>query len=302
MACQTSFTNNTIVAALLLGFFGVVVFAVSLHLILEAETWLPDTAGLYWWTLYAPLAFGILAFVVATVGCGVDDTTNRRTQILSLIFTLSLAVFGAIVLAAGSSLIVLVSSYMPTIATSSFATQGEFTFVLAGILTGSDYLTRGTDIPPGHLGLQRQVSDFMLGLYVGCCKIGDLPKCPRAVVSGNRNYCFSDVGTYRNGVFSGNHSSAAYCALHGIKSTCPEESSGLNIHGFLLGNTILLQQYFLPAAITFTVIGVLSIVFGFAEMFSSFCEQSPEYVEKENSAHEDTENKPNAAPESIAKA
>ena len=131
MACQPSFTNNT-VAAILLGLFGVVAFAVSLHLILEADTWLPDTAGLYWWTLYAPLAFGILAFVVSAVGCGVEDTTNHRTQILSLSFTLSLAVFGAIVLAAGSSLIVLVSSYMPTIATSSFATKGECTFVLAG--------------------------------------------------------------------------------------------------------------------------------------------------------------------------
>lgn len=107
----------------LIALAGLALVGTSIYLLATGQQFFPDTSGQYAWTAWAPLVFGLVVFGLAVCGCCCESVTKNSCFIF--IFALLQLCFGIVIVAAGAALIVLSVEYLPTIAASETATQGE---------------------------------------------------------------------------------------------------------------------------------------------------------------------------------
>lgn len=222
----------------LIGLAGLALVGISIYLLATGQQFFPDTSGQYAWTAWVPLVFGFVVLGLAVCGCCCDSMNSNKCFVF--IFALIQLVFGTVIVASGAVLIVLSVDYLPTIAASPTATEG---------------------VPDGFAGGQKEISDFFLGLYGGCCEdsAAQLNPCPGLTPSdgGSFQYCFINKDVYDAGVTSGQASRQQYCTIGQLPATCPTGPGTLQINAFLKENAELLRQGVLPAGIALTVFGVL---------------------------------------------
>lgn len=205
---------------------------VAIYILVEGTNYLPAAASQLSWATYTPIAFGITILIVAVLSC--FCVTLRQNKGFTIFFALLQLFFGTVVVAAGASLYLVSTEYIGTIASASVAT---------------------TDVPAGQMNAQKDFSDFMLGLYVGCCTSPVVPLCTMGTVaSGNSSYCHEKANVYENGVETGVASINSYCALSSVNATCGDISE------FLAVNEDLLTEFVGPSGIAFAVFGALLIL------------------------------------------
>lgn len=228
----------------LIGLAGLACIGISIYLVATGQQFLPDGAGEYAWTVWLPLALGVVIVALSICGCCCESA--HSPGIIILIFSLIQFVFGIAIVAAGAALIILSTDTIVALAAAPQATEG---------------------LDDGAFQVNQEVSDFFLGLYYGCCEddltTPNLLQCPAFTPSdgGTFSYCFVNQDVYAAGVESGRVSKPAYCAIPVLKATCAPLPQ---VNAFLKANESLLQDNILPAGIAFTIFGVLLLLAGVA--------------------------------------
>lgn len=213
---------------------GLAVVCTGLYVVIEGHQKFPTDMGYSDWQAWIGVAVGGAIVLVSLLGCCCESTLQNKYIIL--FFGLLQLIFGILLLVIGSTLSIVAGDYINTIVAAPKATRG---------------------IPPGLGGLQADMSDFLLGLFSGCCNgtIPDLRLCPDALDFAGNEYCYEKPDVFTAGIDAGEVGRTTYCTLEGIPNTCRSD-----IPGFLRSNQILLNVYVWPAGIAFVAFGLMILI------------------------------------------
>lgn len=231
MGLSTTFLGFINILAVLVG---LAVACTGIYVVVEGHQKFPPEMGYADWQAWIGVAVGGAIVLVSAIGCCCEATVQNKYVLLC--FGFLQFVFGILLLVIGGTLSVFAGDYINAIVASSTATVG---------------------VAPGLGGLQADMSDFLLGLFTGCCNGTDpvLQRCPTLLAFGGKNYCFEDSNVYLAGVDAGVAGRTSYCTLENIPSTCRSD-----IPSFLRANQVLLNVYVWPAGIAFVVFGLLIFI------------------------------------------
>jgi len=179
-----------------------------------------------------PFAFGLILTIGAILGC---CFTKPGNMCFLGFYALIQFVSGSLIIVSGAFIVTTINKYLKNIVTTNNISDG---------------------LDEGIGGAQHDFSDFLLGLYAGCCNGSStvIPNCPeRLTQPPNLTFCYLDAEVFFNGATAGEASLTAYCAYAPLKQACAED----NIRQFLEVNYNWLNDNILPVGITFLIFGSL---------------------------------------------
>jgi len=182
--------------------------------------------------LLVPFAFGLILTIGSILGCCFTKPGNMCFLGLYAVIQF---VSGSLIIISGAFIVTTISKYFKNITTTENISDG---------------------LAEGVGGAQQDFSDFLLGLYSGCCNGSStvIPMCPeRLPQPPNLTFCFLDQTLFENGVTAGQLSFTTYCSYRPLEQACADES----IRQFLEANYNWLKDNVLPVGITFLVFGSL---------------------------------------------
>lgn len=206
---------------------GVSILGISIYLIVTGNKYAPDVSSWYAWV---PFVCAFVLIFLGLLGCCCAKEGNWC--ILSIYAVISW-ILGVANIFAGSFVLVAVLKWLKNISETPNASFG---------LTGSVG------------GVQIDLSDFLLGLYDGCCtKTNTIPQC----IGTPTTYCFVQPSFYDSGYDVGNENGDV-CTASDLSSSCADTSTFLNAFYQLSEDTLL------GAGITLVVFGTVLFLAGFA--------------------------------------
>mmetsp|Transcript_871 Transcript_871/g.1057 ORF Transcript_871/g.1057 Transcript_871/m.1057 type:complete len:266 (+) Transcript_871:326-1123(+) len=232
MSCSTAFLKfiHTLVFII-----GAAIFGLSIATLVTGNQYFPtdDNVGTSYWFAWVPFAFGIVLMLGAILGCIFTKPGN----------CCFLGTYGIIQFVIG--VIIIISG----------------AFILASItiteeIVDSNAISNGLDPDTA----QPEVSDFMLGLYEGCCSTPEIPNCPTNITQGDKTFCYLNPSTFQSGVDSAIASNNTYCVYDPFQAACDQQ----DIQSFLVANHDWLKDNLFPG-------GVAIVVFGSLLFFASCC-------------------------------
>jgi len=195
-----------------------------------------------------PLVLGVVLVLFSGLGCVQVKARNAWSLIC---LSAAYVIFGLLIATTAVFLIVIITQYVGTIASSAEVTSS---------------------LSPGIGNVQHEVADFLLGLAQGCCSLPkqnqtlSIPNCDDGFYEnpvGDFMYCFIGIDrAFLSGVNVGQQQqdNGLYCTSEKIMSAC----DAYDVHAFLNASYSFLNTSFLPGCIALAVLGGLLLM-------SSFC-------------------------------